>query len=384
MKSNPTLLPVGFYDALPPASAAEARVVARFLKRFGAEGYEAVSPPLIEFENSLEKGVGASVAPAMFRLMDPLSHRMMGIRADMTPQIVRIADTLLKNKPRPLRLAYAGPVLRVSGEGLNPRRQLTQVGIELLGTEAVAADVEVVRIVAQALEKLDVPELTVDFSLPLILPLLLEAADIDVAVRKKILRAVEQKNLDPVRSLGGEAGKLLEALMRSAGPLATMLPKIKALKLPEAVQSEIDRLELVANALSKAVPDLNITLDVLENRGFDYHAGISFAFFSGGAEVELARGGRYYTGPKSRKKGGVGDAAGCSLSVEAVLSAIPSFKKRKKILVQAGISEAKRASLIKEKYIVIEALEKVSSLKAEAKRMKCSYMLQGEKIEPVA
>ena len=98
----------------------------------------------------------------------------------------------------------------------------------------------------------------------------------------------------------------------------------------------------------------------------------------------MARGGRYYTGPKSRKKGGAGDAAGCTLSIEAVLTAIPSFKKRKKILVPTTITEAKRASLIREKYIVIQALETGSATKTEAKRLKCGYVLIGEKIEPVA
>src|SRR5580693_2690768 len=106
------LLPQGLRDLLPPEAAWEAEVVQRLTAVLGQHGYERVKPPLAEYEDNLLSGAGAAMAMETFRVMDPVSQRMIGLRADMTPQIARIATTRLKNAPRPLRLCYAGQVLR--------------------------------------------------------------------------------------------------------------------------------------------------------------------------------------------------------------------------------------------------------------------------------
>lgn len=375
---KPSLLPVGIYDSLPPESAFEARIVARLLKIFGANGYEAVSPPLVEFEETLEKGVGKNVAKAMFRVMDPLSHKMMGVRADITPQIVRIAETRMKDVVRPLRLAYAGPVLRVEGEGLQARRQWKQAGVELIGSEAIAADVEVVRVAASALLNANVPKLSADFSLPLLLPILLG----DLANNPRIEKAIAQKNLAPVRALAGEKALLIEALMQAAGPAAKVLVGLKKLELPKAAAEQVVRLEAVVSALKTALPELTLTIDILESHGFDYHAGISFGLYTAaGGGVELARGGRYYTSLKTKKKGGAGDAVGCTVTVDALLASIPRFKQKKRVLLPLDATEKQRQSLILEKYIAVQALEVVSSMKIEAKRLQCDYYLENGSVK---
>ncbi len=112
--SHPALLPTGIHDLLPPEAEIEAAVVSQLMATLTAHGYERVKPPLVEFEETLFSGAGAAMATATFRMMDPISHRMIGVRADMTPQIARIAAIRLANAARPLRLSYAGQVLRVS------------------------------------------------------------------------------------------------------------------------------------------------------------------------------------------------------------------------------------------------------------------------------
>ena len=109
------LLPAGLRDVLPPDAGFEAGVVEHLLGSLAGHGYERVKPPLVEFEESLLAGAGAAMAGATFRLMDPASQRMMGVRADITPQIARIAATRLAGAPRPLRLSYAGEVLCLVG-----------------------------------------------------------------------------------------------------------------------------------------------------------------------------------------------------------------------------------------------------------------------------
>ena len=118
------LLPQGLRDLLPPQAEAEAALVERLMAVLAGNGYERVEPPLVEFEDNLLSGAGAAMAKETFRLMDPVSQRMVGVRADMTPQVARIAATRLAKAPRPLRLSYAGQVLRVKGGQLNPERQI--------------------------------------------------------------------------------------------------------------------------------------------------------------------------------------------------------------------------------------------------------------------
>ncbi|MBT5413208.1 MAG: ATP phosphoribosyltransferase regulatory subunit, partial [Rhodospirillaceae bacterium] len=112
------LLPAGLRDVLPPDAAHEAGVVAGLLTTFERRGYQRVKPPLVEFEESLLRESGAAMAAHTIRVMDPVSQRMMGLRADMTLQVARIATTRLAKAPRPLRLSYAGDVLRVRGTQL--------------------------------------------------------------------------------------------------------------------------------------------------------------------------------------------------------------------------------------------------------------------------
>ncbi len=129
-----------------------------------------MKPPLLEFEDSLLAGSGAAVAEQTFRLMDPDSQRMMGLRADTTPQVARIATTRLAQAPRPLRLSYAGQCLRVRGSQLAPDRQIAQAGIELIGCDNPAADAEIVLVGAEALASVGLTRTSFDLTLPTLVP----------------------------------------------------------------------------------------------------------------------------------------------------------------------------------------------------------------------
>ncbi|MEC7246179.1 MAG: ATP phosphoribosyltransferase regulatory subunit, partial [Pseudomonadota bacterium] len=128
------LLPAGLSDLLAPQAQADADAIEAVLSCFSQFGYQRIKPPLLEFETSLlADGPGAALADQTFRLLDPISRRMMGLRSDMTAQIARISGTRLAARPRPLRLAYGGDVMRVVPDVLNPERQLVQAGAEIIG-----------------------------------------------------------------------------------------------------------------------------------------------------------------------------------------------------------------------------------------------------------
>ena len=159
------LLPEGLRDRLPGEAAAQARTVRALLDSIEARGFERVSPPLVEYEESLAARLKSSRTD-LARFVDPLSRRTLAVRPDITPQIARIVSTQLGNVPRPLRLAYAGPVLKLGASQLNPQRETMQVGAELIGSDSVEAACEIVGIAVDALAAAGISGLTIDLTLP--------------------------------------------------------------------------------------------------------------------------------------------------------------------------------------------------------------------------
>src|SRR5580693_6605678 len=200
---NPALLPAGLRDLLPPDAETEAASVEALLEVFSSHGYARVKPPLLEFEDSLLAGAGAAVAEQTFRLMDPDSQRMMGLRADTTPQVARIATTRLANAPRPLRLSYSGQCLRVRGSQIAPDRQVAQTGIELIGHDSPEADAEIVLVAAEALAAIGLNRISFDLTLPMLTPTLMDEAGIAGAQRAALARALDRKDAAEVAAHGG-------------------------------------------------------------------------------------------------------------------------------------------------------------------------------------
>ncbi|HKX08701.1 MAG TPA: ATP phosphoribosyltransferase regulatory subunit, partial [Stellaceae bacterium] len=225
---HPALLPQGLSDLLPPDAGVEARVVAAMMAVLESHGYERVKPPLMEFEENLLSGTGAAMAKETFRLMDPISQRMIGLRADMTTQVARIASTRLADAPRPLRLCYAGQVLRVKGSQLRPERQVGQVGAELIGTDSVAADLEVVALAAEALQALGIAGLSVDLTLPTLVPAITAALGLGSREQDRLRGALDHKDAAAVAAVGGKAAAVLGKLLASAGVAASTLRALEA------------------------------------------------------------------------------------------------------------------------------------------------------------
>src|SRR5207237_9825775 len=209
--------PGGLYELLPPDAEIEAEATARLMGVLASHGYQRVEPPLVEFEETLLSGAGTATASDTFRLMDPISHRMVGVRADLTPQVARIATTRMSHVPRPLRLSYAGQVLRVKGSEMRPERQVGQAGAELIGAEGPAADVEAIAVSGAALATVGVPHLSVDITLPTLVPAIAEAYRITGEKAAALRAALDHKDAAAVAALAGEAGDLLTRLIAAAG-----------------------------------------------------------------------------------------------------------------------------------------------------------------------
>jgi len=147
------LLPAGLSDVLYPNAHLQSKTIENLINVFSKYGYYRVKPPLVEYEDTLiSNGLGKVLKDSTFRIMDPLSQKMMALRSDVTTQISRIASTRLSHLPRPLRLSYSGDVLRVKGDSFNMERQKTQVGAELIGSQSKFVDAEIVLVCLKALK----------------------------------------------------------------------------------------------------------------------------------------------------------------------------------------------------------------------------------------
>jgi len=367
--SSKALLPDGLRDALPPDAAHEAAIIERLMQIVGARGYERVEPPLVEFEDSLLDGAGQDVALATFRLMDPVSQRMMGVRADMTPQVARIAATRLANAARPLRLAYAGPVLRVRGDQLRPERQFNEVGVELFGTENAEADIEIVSLAADALAGVGVQDLSVDLNVPALTPMVCDAVGMDDATAERARLALDRKDAAGVAELEGEAARILGGLLDAAGPMDSALSALSVLDLPDAARDECQRLEEVSRRISDSVPNLALTIDPVENRGFEYHTGLSFTFFAQGVRGSLGRGGRYIASI------GAEPAIGFTLFLDSIVRAVPPLEEIRKVYIPFGTAATFAADLRDAGWITLAGLSAEEDPEASARRQGCTHIL---------
>ena len=379
---HPALLPHGLRDILPPDARVEADTVERLMAILGQHGYDRVKPPLVEFESSLLDGPGVAMTHETFRLMDPISHRMIAVRADMTLQIARIATTRLVKSPRPLRLSYAGQVLRVRGSQLRPERQVGQVGAELIGSAALEADAEVVALAAEALNAVGVPGLSVDLTLPVLVPVILEALGVEGQAAEQLRAALDHKDAAAIAEIGGPSAAILGGLMAAAGPADRTLAAIKAIALPERAQAEVAALTEIVRLIRQRTPDLLLTIDPVENRGFEYHTGVSFTIFARNIRGELGRGGRYVAGGHQAETGYTRRAppepqpsTGFTLYTDTVLRSLVFGPQPPRVFLPHGLAPAAGAALRADGWITVAGLEPVADATAEARRLACSHVL---------
>lgn len=303
----PTLLPNGLQDVLPPHAWHDRWITNTLLDRFFLFGYEQVATPLLEFEETLLSGKGQAHARNSFRVMDPASQRMMGLRPDMTPQMERVARTMLSPARSQVRLAYAGQVLRVSPSSLSTQRQLRQAGLELIGYEEAVSQVEVITASVEALEQLGLRRLVISLSCAGLLDEMLRGCLAES--REGILKAVYNKDLGslPAQMPYREA---IKALL--SDPLAEVVERHD---LPEPFKCRLDELLALKATLEAQFGEvLEVHPDPLDTDGFDYHEGICFTLLEPQSRQEIGRGGNYSFGE---------DRIGCGMSlyVDCLLTA---------------------------------------------------------------
>jgi len=298
-KDNRWLLPEGIDEVLPPRAHRLELLRRELLNLFRGWGYELIMPPFIEFLDSLLTGTGHDLDLQTFKLTDQLSGRLMGVRADMTPQAARIDAHQLKRE-EPVRLCYIGTVLRTRPEGINGSRDLLQVGAELFGYAGVEADIEIIQLMVRTLRTGRIDSMYLDLGHVGIYRGLVRQAGLPAEAEARLFDALQRKAVpeieglldelavaEPVRSMLAALPQLnggVEVLDQAGATLAAAAPDVLA---------ALKDLWGIAAALERRLPDVPLHFDLAELRGYQYHTGAVFAAFIPGYGREIARGGRY-------------------------------------------------------------------------------------------
>jgi ATP phosphoribosyltransferase regulatory subunit len=293
------MLPEGVDETLPPASWRLEALRRSLLDCYRWRGYDLIMPPLLEHLDALLTGAGSDLEQQTFKLTDPAGGRLLGLRADMTPQAARIAARHFVDRPV-VRLCYLGTVLRTRPDSLGGSRAPRQVGCEIFGEAGLSADFEILRTMLETMRLAGVEDVHVDLGhvgiyravvARLTLDADSEAALFDILQRKS---QPDLRDFASARKLPAASLAMLTALMELNGDVGVLQRAREKLDLSEpAIGEALSALEQAVAELRHAEPDVPLHIDLAELRGYRYQTGLVFATFVPGHGRELARGGRY-------------------------------------------------------------------------------------------
>ncbi len=338
------LLPEYIEDVLPAEAARIEQLRRKLLDLFKVHGYQYVIPPTLEYLESLITGTGRDLDLATFKVVDQLTGRLMGARADMTPQAARI-DAHMLNQQGVSRLCYAGTVLRTKPDGLARTREPLQLGAELFGHAGVESDIEIQRLMIKALQLLGLQDLHIDFSHVAIFESLVKAGNINADLEQTLYGALQSKDKAAVAELavGLEVPiqQALIALTDLNGEVAILDKAESVLPKLSAIAEALADLRVVAANLG----DLNVQVgfDLSELRGYHYHSGIVFSAYAQGYAGPLALGGRY--DEVGIAFGRARAATGFSMDLRGVVTALNPAHLPKAILAPEGTDRALLAEI---------------------------------------
>ncbi len=316
-------LPEYIADVLPVEAARVEYLRRALLDAFRAHGYELVMPPLLEYVDSLMTGTGHDMELRTFKLVDQLSGRTMGLRADITPQAARI-DAHLLNRAGVARLAYCGTVLHTLPQGLNATREPLQIGAELYGHAGIEADVEIQNLLLHALQIAGLTQVRFDVGHVGVFRALADMAALDEARAEALFARLQAKDLPALRAATiGIAAPVRDALLllpRLYGGVEVLERAARELPQDTRITAALNELR----GLTAQMRGAEVSIDLAELRGYQYHSGVVFAAYCAGVPNAIARGGRYDEVGKSF--GRARPATGFSLDLKERASVAPGVR----------------------------------------------------------
>ncbi len=291
------LLPEGIQEVLSPQASIIESQRRTLLDLYHTWGYDLVESPMIDFLDSLLTGTGHDLQLMTFTLTDQISGKLLGIRADMTPQIARIDAHHIKTE-QPSRFCYIGQVLKTRLEGFNQSRSPLQVGVELYGHAGPNSDIEVLLLMIETLNAIGLKDFHIDLGHVGIFRSLSQQAELSQEEEETLFDALQRKAVTELTeylsslSMSDKYKQQFLALVDLNGDIS-VIDKARQLLTGDGVQKELDNLEAIAKGLLSRAPGQTLYFDLAELRGYNYHTGVVFAAYLPGHGQEIAKGGRY-------------------------------------------------------------------------------------------
>ena len=333
------LLPEYIEDILPAEALRIEQLRRRILDLFRAHGYELVMPPMLEYLESLLTGTGHDLDLRTFKLVDQLSGRLLGLRADITPQVARI-DAHLLNREGVTRLCYAGSVVHAQPSGLTRTREPLQIGAEIYGHAGVESDVEIQALMVSVLRAAGVNDLYLDLGHVAVFRSLMREGTVHPDLESELFRVLQSKDVPTLRELVVPLDKKLrEALLllpELYGGLGVLQQARQRLPDFPEVRQALDDMETIAARLSHVVPVH--CFDLAELRGYHYHSGVVFAAYTKGHPNAIALGGRY--DEVGQAFGRARPATGFSLDLRELAGLAPRAVESSRILAPYAPDDA--------------------------------------------
>jgi len=336
------VLPDHIADVLPSEARHIEELRRDLLDMARCYGYELVMPPLLEHLESLLTGTGQALNLQTFKLVDQLSGRSMGLRADTTPQVARI-DAHLLNRRGVARLCYCGPVLHTRPASPHATREPLQFGAEIYGHAGLEADLEALQLALDCLKAAQLPAFTVDMADVRIVSALLADVHADAETLAEVHAALAAKDVTALTQLTQDfppaSRQGLLALLQLYGDVSVLDKAEKVLPPLPVVREALSNLKWLA----KQLEDTQLSFDLADLRGYAYYSGVRFAVYAEGASDALLRGGRYdeVGAVFGRKR----PAVGFSLDLKTLVGAVATRPLRAAIRAPWGESPALRQAI---------------------------------------
>ena len=369
------LLPDGIQDVLPKDAIRLEALRRRLLDLYQSWGYELVFPPLVEYLESLLTGSSHDLELMTCKITDQLTGRLMGVRADITPQVARLDAHCLPHE-HTARYCYSGTILTTLPQGLSTSRAPIQIGAELYGCAGVAADIEIIRLMLTTLLQAGVPQIHLDLGHVAVFRELAKAAQLSVEQESQLFDIYQRKSLPELQALSSQLpqAEWFVALGQLSGNVQVIEQAQQAfVNAPDSVKQALADMQTIVQALQGFADNVSISVDLSELRGYHYHTGLVFAAYTAHSAAEIAKGGRYDC--IGEAFGRARPATGFSADLKTLVSFVGQMAATRKIFAPAIDDNSLQimvTQLRNQGHIVIQALNNDHST---AQQLGCTQQL---------